>query len=61
VQSGNSGGPMISPSGRVIGVVFGAALDDQETGFALTVDQVAPAVQAAPGLTREVDTGSCAS
>jgi hypothetical protein len=52
---------MISPSGRVIGVVFGAALDDQETGFALTVDQVAPAVQAAPGLTREVDTGSCAS
>ncbi|WP_219420130.1 MarP family serine protease [Pseudonocardia nigra] len=61
VQSGNSGGPMISPSGRVIGVVFGAALDDKETGFVLTVDQVAAAVQAAPGLMAEVDTGSCAA
>jgi S1-C subfamily serine protease len=61
VRSGNSGGPMIAPDGRVVGVVFGAALDDQETGFVLTVDQVAPAVQAAPGLTREVETGSCAA
>lgn len=61
VRSGNSGGPMIDTAGRVIGVVFGAALDDSETGFALTVDQVAPSVQAAPGLTREVDTGACAS
>jgi hypothetical protein len=52
---------MIDPQGRVIGVVFGAALDDKETGFVLTVDQVEPAVQAAPGLTREVATGSCAS
>jgi hypothetical protein len=32
----------------------------QETGFVLTVDQVAGAVEAAPGLRREVDTGSCA-
>ena len=61
VRSGNSGGPMIDPSGRVIGVVFGAALDDSETGFVLTVDEVSHAVQAAPGLTREVDTGACAS
>ncbi len=61
VQSGNSGGPMIDSTGRVIGVVFGAALDDTETGFALTVNQVAPAVQAAPGLTGQVDTGVCAS
>jgi S1-C subfamily serine protease len=61
VRSGNSGGPMIDPSGRVIGVVFGAALDDSETGFVLTVDQVSRAVQAAPGLTREVDTGACAA
>jgi S1-C subfamily serine protease len=60
VRSGNSGGPMIAPDGRVVGVVFGAALDDQETGFVLTVDQVAGAVEAAPGLQREVDTGNCA-
>jgi S1-C subfamily serine protease len=61
VRSGNSGGPMIAPDGRVIGVVFGAALDDQETGFVLTVDQVTSAVQAAPALRAEVDTGSCAA
>jgi S1-C subfamily serine protease len=61
VRSGNSGGPMIDPDGKVAGVVFGAALDDQETGFVLTVAQVAPAVQAAPNLTKKVDTGSCAN
>jgi S1-C subfamily serine protease len=61
VRSGNSGGPMIAPDGRVIGVVFGAALDDQETGFVLTVEQVRGAVQAANSLRREVDTGSCAA
>jgi S1-C subfamily serine protease len=61
VRSGNSGGPMVAPTGEVIGVVFGAAVDDTETGFVLTADQVAPAVAAAPGLTREVDTGRCAT
>jgi hypothetical protein len=52
---------MIAPDGRVVGVVFGAALDDQETGFVLTVDQVTATVRAAQKLTREVDTGSCAA
>ncbi|MDN5861393.1 MAG: MarP family serine protease [Pseudonocardia sp.] len=64
VQSGNSGGPMIDPSGKVIGVVFGAAVDDPETGFVLSVDQVAPAVRTALSLDddpAEVDTGACAA
>jgi S1-C subfamily serine protease len=61
VRSGNSGGPMIDTEGEVTGVVFGAALDNNETGFVLTVAQVAPAVQAANGLTRPVDTGACAN
>lgn len=61
VRSGNSGGPMIDTQGNVIGVVFGAALDNQETGFVLTVAQVAPAVQAAASATREVGTGPCAN
>jgi S1-C subfamily serine protease len=61
VRSGNSGGPMIAPDGRVIGVVFGAALDDQETGFVLTVEQVAGVVQAATNLRSQADTGNCAA
>jgi S1-C subfamily serine protease len=61
VRSGNSGGPMIEPDGKVIGVVFGAALDDSETGFVLTSAQVAPTLQKAPTLTRPVNTGSCAT
>jgi S1-C subfamily serine protease len=61
VRSGNSGGPMIDPQGRVVGVVFGAALDDSETGFVLTVEQVAPAINVAPGLRAGVPTGACAA
>ncbi|MGI5126413.1 MarP family serine protease [Pseudonocardia sp. CA-107938] len=64
VQSGNSGGPMIDPAGKVTGVVFGAAVDDSETGFVLSVDQVTPAVQKALALgdsPPEVQTGSCAA
>jgi S1-C subfamily serine protease len=61
VQSGNSGGPMISPDGHVLGVVFGAALDDSETGFVLTAPQVAAALAAAPANTRSVQTGTCAA
>lgn len=61
VKSGNSGGPMLSPTGNVLGVVFGAAVDDQETGFVLTAQQVQPAFDAARGRTRAADTGACAS
>jgi Trypsin-like peptidase domain/Colicin V production protein len=61
VRSGNSGGPMIRPDGKVLGVVFGAALDDSETGFVLTGAQVAPTLQRAPTLTRPVATGRCAA
>lgn len=60
VRSGNSGGPMIDTSGRVTGVVFGAALDDPETGFVLTVAQVSSAAEAAPARTAAVPTGACA-
>jgi hypothetical protein len=52
---------MISPDGKVVGVVFGAALDDSETGFVLTAAQVEPTLNKAPTLTRPADTGSCAA
>lgn len=61
VRSGNSGGPMVDPDGQVLGVVFGAAVDDDEVGFVLTAAEVADELAAAPGLTERVDTGACAA
>ncbi|MGS0686464.1 MarP family serine protease [Nakamurella sp. GG22] len=49
VRPGNSGGPLLAPDGTVLGVIFGAAIDETDVGFALTAEEVAPVVEA--GLT----------
>ena len=60
VRQGNSGGPMINRGGKVLGVVFGAAVDDADTGFVLTSDEVG-AQLAKVGSTARVPTGVCVS
>jgi S1-C subfamily serine protease len=61
VRSGNSGGPLLDGSGQVLGLVFGAAVDNDETGFVLTDDEIADDVATASSRTVEVSTGVCAS
>jgi S1-C subfamily serine protease len=58
VRQGNSGGPMIDRNGRVLGVVFGAAVDDADTGFVLTANEVSRQL-AKVGRTVPVATGAC--
>ena len=40
VRQGNSGGPLLTPDGKVYGVVFARSLDDPKTGYALTADEI---------------------
>jgi S1-C subfamily serine protease len=60
VRSGNSGGPLISPNGQVLGVIFAAAADDKNTGFALTANEASSVAQAGTRRTNPVRTGDCA-
>jgi S1-C subfamily serine protease len=60
VRSGNSGGPLVASNGTVLGVIFAAAADDPQTGFALSDAEAAPVVRAGQDATDRVGTGACA-
>jgi len=59
VQPGNSGGPLLDPQGRVVGVIFAKSLEDDTTGYALTLAEAKPVLDAAADAQSEVDTGAC--
>lgn len=59
VRPGNSGGPLLAPDGRVYGVIFAAAADDNSTGYALTAKEVASDADLGRQRTAAVSTQSC--
>lgn len=61
VQPGNSGGPLLSPSGQVVGIVFAKSLDDSVTGYALTMNEARPVLDEAARASTPVSTGGCAA
>lgn len=59
IRQGNSGGPMITSDGKLLGMVFGASVDASDTGYALTAAQVQKTVGDYTHKTAAVATGEC--
>lgn len=59
VRQGNSGGPLVDVNGDVVGMIFGAAMDNAETGYALTAAQVRERIGDVRSLSRAADTQKC--
>jgi len=59
VVQGNSGGPLISPDGKVLGLIFGASVDDNDTGYAITAQEVQNHIGDVTQLQNSVDTQEC--
>jgi len=60
VRQGNSGGPLLTPDGRVYGVIFAKSREDANTGYALTNDEVRQDILHGRAARGPVDSQGCA-
>ncbi|MFB7600078.1 MarP family serine protease [Streptomyces sp. NPDC056160] len=60
VRQGNSGGPLLTTDGRVYGVVFAKSLDDANTGYALTAEEIQQDIAKGRTADQQVDSDRCA-
>lgn len=60
VRQGNSGGPLLTTDGRVYGVIFARSLDDPDTGYALTADEIREDITLGVAANQQVDSQGCA-
>jgi S1-C subfamily serine protease len=60
IRQGNSGGPLLTPDGKVYGVVFAKSLDDDSTGYALTSNEVRGDVTSGRTASKQSSTQQCA-
>lgn len=59
VRPGNSGGPLLSEQGTVLGLIFAQAVEDSNVGYALTAEQFRQLPRQAGAATAAVSTGLC--
>ena len=59
VLPGNSGGPLLTPEGEVLGMVFAAIPDQRDAGYVLTASELASDARDSATATNPVSTQSC--
>ena len=59
VVQGNSGGPLLNERGEVLGLIFGADVNQTDTGYALSREEVMNQIQDAEDWVDPVATGAC--
>lgn len=59
IEPGDSGGPLLSTRGDLVGIVFAKSATTDGVGFAMTLDELEPVIEKASGLTKRVASGHC--